>query len=568
VIDELAAAFRQHPELALFLSLAIGHGVGQLKLGGFTLGPVLGTLLAGVIVGQWQIPVAASLKNAFFLLWLFAIGCGTGPLFFRGLRSTGLPQVALTLLLCGIAVGTAVAASAFLAFDPGTAGGMFAGAMTSSAAIGSVTDGLAKLALDRAATQTLAVHGTVAFAVSYLVGTALVIWLLSRVGPRLVGGDLAKACRSLEEEMGVVRRDPFVVSAYAEVVARAFTIPREFNGARVADLESAFTDARVFVERVSSERARPSGGDFVEAPAADFPLFAGDRVALSGRRETLVSDSNPLRAHEVDDRLLLDLPAVSLDVVMTQREVTDRTLGDLAKDLRSRGVFVRRLTRAGVELPFTLATRIERGDVLRLVGTKGNVTRMAKLSGHADWPTDATDLARVALTIVLGGLIGIPALRFGRLDIGLGVFVGVLLAGLVFGWACANRPRFGHIPPPALGLMESLGLTGFLALVGMEAGPDFLRGLSEAGPSLIAATVVVVTLAHVITILVGRYVMGLHPGILLGVCCGAGTSAPALAAVQEVADSKIPALGYGVACALGNVILAISGGVIVLMVGR
>jgi putative transport protein len=79
--------------------------------------------------------------------------------------------------------------------------------------------------------------------------------------------------------------------------------------------------------------------------------------------------------------------------------------------------------------------------------------------------------------------------------------------------------------------------------------------------------VAVVTFAHVLTILVGRHVVGLHPGILLGVCCGAGTSAPALAAVQEVADSKIPALGYGVACALGNVILAIAGGAIALLVG-
>jgi putative transport protein len=56
--------------------------------------------------------------------------------------------------------------------------------------------------------------------------------------------------------------------------------------------------------------------------------------------------------------------------------------------------------------------------------------------------------------------------------------------------------------------------------------------------------------------------------ILLGVCCGAGTSAPALAAAQEVADSKVPALGYGVACALGNVALAIGAGALAISLGR
>jgi putative transport protein len=70
---------------------------------------------------------------------------------------------------------------------------------------------------------------------------------------------------------------------------------------------------------------------------------------------------------------------------------------------------------------------------------------------------------------------------------------------------------------------------------------------------------------HVVTLLVGRYVLRLHPGILIGVCCGAGTSAPALAAVQEVARSRIPALGYGVGCALGSIILALWGSVIVVL---
>ena len=248
-------AFRRHPELAVFLALALGHSLGRLRLRGFSLGPILGTLLAGVAVGQWDVPVSATLKNAFFLLWLFAIGYGTGPLFFRGLRATGVPQVALTLLLCGTAFATALAASALLGFDAGSSGGLLAGAMTSSAALGAVTDALGKLELGPEPARILAARSAVAFAVSYLLGTALVIALLSRVGPRLLGGDLAAACRALEDEMGMVRRDPSVGSAYAAVVARAFAIPPAFDGRTVAELEAAFAGERVFVERV-----RPAGG--------------------------------------------------------------------------------------------------------------------------------------------------------------------------------------------------------------------------------------------------------------------------------------------------------------------
>ena len=100
-------ALRAHPELALFLTLAIGHGVGKVRLGSFQLGPVLGSLLAGVAVGQLGIPVPEALKNALFLLFLFSIGYTTGPLFFRGLKTTALPQVALTTVLCVTALLTA-----------------------------------------------------------------------------------------------------------------------------------------------------------------------------------------------------------------------------------------------------------------------------------------------------------------------------------------------------------------------------------------------------------------------------------------------------------------------------
>jgi putative transport protein len=121
VLQWFIDTFREHPELALFLTLALGYAAGQLRLGHFSLGPVLGCLLAGVVVGQIGISVPDALSNTLFLLFLFAIGYRTGPLFFRGLQSMALPQIALTLLLCGTALLTAWGVSVAFDLDAGTA---------------------------------------------------------------------------------------------------------------------------------------------------------------------------------------------------------------------------------------------------------------------------------------------------------------------------------------------------------------------------------------------------------------------------------------------------------------
>jgi putative transport protein len=134
--------------------------------------------------------------------------------------------------------------------------------------------------------------------------------------------------------------------------------------------------------------------------------------------------------------------------------------------------------------------------------------------------------------------------------------VGVLLGGLVAGWLRSINPASAAFEQA---LAQRLGgLNAFLALQGgVSAGPR--AGLQASGLPLIAAGILVCAIPHIATILLGRYVLKMHPGILLGVCAGAGTSAPGLAAVQDKARSTIPTLGYGVSYAVGNVLLACGG---------
>jgi len=552
----IANALRHHPELALFLSLALGYAIGKIKIGGFKIGPVIGVLIAGVVIGQIGIKVADELKYAFFLLFLFAIGYKTGPQFFRGLRASGLPQAGLTLLSCAIGLASAYLVSRALGFDAGTAGGLLAGSLTESATVGTAGDAIAKLPLEATDKQYLMTKITVAFAVTYFVGLLTIVWLLSWLGPRLMRVDLAAECRKLEEEMGLGSQEEGAVSAYYQFIMRAYTIPAALDGKTISELEEMFPDQRVFVEGVRH------GGELRDGEPA-LQLRTGDRVALFGRHEVLVDKTNPLWEHEAEDRELLDIPTLTVDVVLTNKTLAGKPLGELAKQAASRGVFLRKLTRAGQELPFTLRTVVERGDVFTVAGVKHHVERVAQDTGFAEWPTSATDMVTVGAAIFLGGMIGLPALALGKLEIGLSLAVGVLLGGLVFGWLRSVNPRFGRIPEPTLWLFDSVGLTAFLALVGLSAGPEFVHGLKESGVSLVVAGILVAAIPPIVTILVGRYVLKMHPGLLLGVCAGASTSAPGLAAVQEVAHSKIPTLGYGVSYAIGNVLLALWGSVIV-----
>jgi putative transport protein len=137
--------------------------------------------------------------------------------------------------------------------------------------------------------------------------------------------------------------------------------------------------------------------------------------------------------------------------------------------------------------------------------------------------------------------------------------------GLIFGWLRSVRPTFGRIPEPALWVFDTVGLAVFIGVVGLGAGPTFVDGLRQTGPSLLLVGFVVAVTPHVTALLFGKYVLGMNPLILLGACAGAGTVTAALRGIQDEAQSKIPVLGYTVPYAIGNILLTAWGPVIVLL---
>lgn len=553
---------RGHPEMAVVLTLAFGYCIGKIRIGAVALGAVVGVLIAGAIIGQVGVKPSSDLKTLFFLLFLFSIGYRTGPQFFNGLRSSGVPQIALTVVFCVTALALGYGAALVFHYDAGTAGGLLAGATTESATVGTATDAINRLNIDAATKQSMISNIAVAFAVTYFLGVLTTVTFLSRVAPRILGVDLAQECAKLEADMGLVAEDA-IATGYQPFVLRALRVEADtYAGRTVRDIEQAslVQGRRLFVLRIRR-------GDSIEAAVPETVVRRGDVIALGGRRAWALAEQTAI-GPEIDDRALLDFPIETVDVVVVEKSMAGAELGAVvARESEAmRAVVIKKVTRAGAELPLTPATKLARGDVVTMVGTPETVAHFAARVGYIDRPTNTTEMALVAAAVFIGGAVGIPALHVWGLDIGLSQSVGVLLGGLVLGWLRSVNRRIPRLPEAAIWLFDSLGLTVFLAVTALAAGPDFITGLRQSGVSLLVAGIVIVVIPQLATLLVGKYVFRMHPGILLGVCCGAGTSAPSLAAVQEVARSKVPTLGYGVTYAVGNVLLALWGSVIVALI--
>ena len=560
-MDPLVKALQQNPELAIFLTLAIGFSLGRVKIGSFSLGTVVGTLFAGVLVGQLDIKVPSLVKTVFFDLFLFTTGYKVGPQFFRGLKSDALPQMALTLVLCTTCLATAFFAAKLLGYDIGTTAGLLAGAFTESTVIGTAGDAINRLAISAEEKSRLLNNIPVAYAVTYLVGTTAVVWFLPKIGPKLMGVNLKDEAKKMQAQVsGGVEAQPGIISASRSFDVRAYRVTNEklFNKT-IAELEAMPQEVRVFIQRIRRE------GAIIE-PEPQTVIRQGDVIAVMARPEVLVERSSVV-GPEIDDKGLLDFPVEALDVVMTNKTLVGKTLDKIAKSepwrTNFRGVFLRKLTRAGQEMPITRTTQVERGDVLSLVGAKGDVDRAVAVLGYADWPTSATDMIFVGTGIFVGGLVGLLTVTVAGLPITLTASGGALIMGLVFGWLRSMFPVFGRIPEAAMWVFDMVGLSVFIGVVGLSAGPSFIAGLQESGISLVFVGFVAALLPHTVAILFGRYVLKMNPVILLGACSGAGTMTAALRAIQDEAQSKLPVLGYTVPYAVGNIILTAWGPVIV-----
>ena len=355
----MVETLRHYPEIAIFLALALGFVIGPIKLGKFSLGNVTGVLLMGVLIGQLEITISSDVKSVFFLMFLFAVGYGVGPQFFRGLKSDGLPQVLFACLVCVSVLISAFVAAKLAGYNAGQAAGLLSGAATISAVLGVASDSINNLGLPPGEAKKMIDAMPVAYAVTYLFGTAGSAWFLASMGPKLLRVDLAKECEEYEAKMGGGLGEEESLTTYPRIALRAYSIASvsKYVGKTISDLEKGLAPSRDFVEkgrgpaRVFIENIRTAGR--ILDPDPRMVIQSGDVMAVAAAREVLLRNEADL-GPEVDDRELLEFPAEILDVVITNKNLAGKTLQQIAESQQAnqngRGVFLRKLIRGGQDM--------------------------------------------------------------------------------------------------------------------------------------------------------------------------------------------------------------------------
>src|SRR6266404_4674455 len=330
-----AATLRQYPEIAIFLTLAIGYYLGKFTFKGLGLGSVTATLLAGVLIGQIGITISQPLKATVFLLFLFAVGYGVGPQFVRGVAKDGVPQALFAVVQCLLCLVVPIIVAKIAGYDLGYSAGLYSGSQTISAAMGLSTDAINRLGLAADEAKKLLDSMPVAYAVTYMFGTVGSAIVIALVCPALLRVDLVKACKDYEQKYGGAKELGGAGTAWHRWEMRAFRVQ---PGARVIGLRAVEAEALLPQSRVFIQRIRRNG--IIEDATADTVLREGDVVAVAGAREALVSiigerakmvavaggrealaDVTRGVSIEVDDPELLSVPVEGVDVYVTNKAV-------------------------------------------------------------------------------------------------------------------------------------------------------------------------------------------------------------------------------------------------------
>ncbi|MDR5748445.1 aspartate-alanine antiporter [Caballeronia sp. LZ029] len=558
-MDWIHNIFHKSPEIALFLSLAVGYFIGQINFGKFQLGGVGGSLLAAVVISQAGVSIDNGVKAVMFAVFIYAVGYDSGPGFFNSLNRKTLREIAMAVFLAVSALVTVIICAKIFHLNKGLAAGLAGGALTQSAIIGTAGDAIARLGLPAEEVKSLQSDVAIAYAVTYVFGSLGAIIVCVNILPKFMGRDLRSAALDAEAKLagGTPSRAPGQLAALPELVGRAFRVGAA-AGRKVSEIEMAAQDF------VSVEKIRRAGKE-VE-PGPDVVLAADDVVLVVGRREGMVPIA-PKIGIEVSD--VTDVSAVmqTRQAVFTAKGLNHTTIQKVRetvdRDLRH-GVFLESITRVGQPVPILPETKLEHGDVLTYFGSAKDTKRAVAATGYELPYSIKTDFIYMGVGMVVGLLIGLVVVNIGGVPLTLGSGGGCLLAGLVFGWMRGKHPMYGVMPPAASRLLQDFGLAAFVSVVGLNSGLQAVTTIKELGVTIFLLGVVVTMLPLLLTMLFGRYVLKYdNAAILAGALSGSRSANPAFGGVLDKAESAVPTVPFAITYAIANVLLTLLGPLVV-----
>jgi putative transport protein len=537
--------------LMLFTLIGIGLLVGKIQIGPIELGSTTGVLLVGLLFGHFGLTADASIGSIGFAIFIFAVGLQAGPSFFSVFLTDGVKYITLALFIAVISFSCAFGISKVLGLDYGLSAGLLAGSLTSTPTLAgaqdAITSGLANI--PEGMTAEMANQNiSVAYAITYLFGTVGLI-IVIRYFPVLLKVDLPQEAKSLTAKFGFDKKNSLSSKAEKIPVIRAYAAPSKSVGQTVKQTQGDKHNGIVAL------RIRRKG-KIIEAKEDDI-IEAGDVISIIGALQDHETHRETL-GQEFYDPELLNFDISTKEIVVIDPKTAGKSLAELTV-IDDNGCFIRGIKRASIQLGITPDIKLAKGDRIYLTGENSRLNKVAEIIGRIEAEDTQTDLLSFSIGIAVGSLLGMLMVKLGNVSIGLGSAGGLLLMGITIGYVRSMRPTFGGVPPAALKILMEVGLTLFMAGVGLRAGAGIVEGFKSAGLPLLLGGVCVTLTPLIFGYFFGRKVLKMNPALLLGAITGGMTSTPALNVVNEAAKSEAPALGYAGTYTFANVLLTFAG---------
>ena len=506
-MDFINTSLEQQPLMALFLTIAIGYLLGEVSVGGLSLG--VGMVLFVALGMGCLAPKAAPpaiLGNFGLALFLYAVGIQYGKQFFIGVTSaSGLKDnlVALT----GVMISGAVALLfvRFLNLKTAYALGLFTGSGTSTPALQAA---IAALGNDDPA---------VGYSVAYPFGVA---------GPILF---LFLAFTLLKPKIDVP------AGAGMELLEFALKRP-EYFGKRLSEVTAVLPPEVRIVALRREQQNQPASPELV-LREGDVLLGVAPSRAMLDRLEKTLGEAVP--GSMTVDRRHLDY----LRVFASRATVVGRTLGELVLPADKASIVVQ-VRRGDTDLLPETELVLEYGDRVGLLAHRADFPALRAYFGDSIKAAAEFSYISIGVGMALGFIVGaikIPLPGIGRVSMGLS---GVLIVALILGSRRRSAGLSWVIPLPASIVLRNLGLTVFLAQVGMASGPKFAATVLDTGLLMLSLGAIVLAAMVLPILLLGLFVFRMPFDRVMGIIAGTCGNPAILAYINRLVPNEKPDLGY------------------------
>ncbi len=522
-----------HSVILLSLVIVFGILLGKVRIAGISLG-ITFVLFVGIVMGHFGLTIDPLVLHFFkefgLILFVYSIGMQVGPGFFSSFKRGGitLNLLATSIVLLGATLALVIH---YITGTPvETMVGILSGAVTNTPGLGAAQEAFGDVHGQAAPTIALG------YAVAYPLGVVGII--LAIISLRfLFRIDYDTEAAHLEAEDDTHDRE-------AHQLLLVVKNPALF-GRTVGELSALMTHCEFVISRI-----RYCSDGRTEIVSGLTTLHEGDRVLVITTEHdaptvrTFVGEEAPLKQEEW---LRRESELLNRRILVTKPEVNGKRLGELRLRQSCGGINITRINRAGIDLVATPRLSLQVGDRVNVVGTPAAIEAVEKVLGNSMKRLNEPNLIPLFLGIALGVFLGsIPLLLPGiPRPVKLGLAGGPLIVAILFSRFGSRYGLVTYTTTSANLMLREVGITIFLASVGISAGDGFVDTLLRGGgASWVAYGFLITFLPLIIVGLIARRFFRLNYFTLMGLLSGSTTDPPALAYSNATAGNDAPAVGY------------------------